>query len=255
MADPVDVLDSYADAFRALVNARIWQKSDSPRVLLRLNEESDWSFVCVAMDVIGDATLAIRHFLQFSLDGPTRYDDVGERYLRLYGVLSAAYVQQRAVLKLFKLMNCPDPADVQKDFGTLEITSLRHQLASHSTEFLPHRGGKAQAFVPVRIGLAGFSCMVTENRGGPTRTINLKEALLAHCKAITVVLDRLYDKAVRTLFKGQQKRLAEFQKKLDDLRFVRDGNMLIRAGKGKHKMEIRMVFVESRPTPGRRRRA
>ena len=246
MSEPIDILDSYADSFRDLINARVWQKRVSPKVLLRLNDDSDWNFICVAMDVVGDASLAVRHFLRFSLDGPTRYEDVGERYLRLYGVLSAAYVQQRAILKLFKLMNCPDPANVQKQFDALEITRLRHQLASHSTDFLAHRGGTTQAFVPVRIGLAGFSCMVTENRGGPTRTIDLKEALLAHCKVATSVLDRLYQKAMKTLFKGQQQRLAEFHLKLKDLRFVRDGNTIIRAGMGKHKMEIRMVFVKPR---------
>lgn len=250
MNEPIDVLDSYGDAFRDLINARVWQKPDSPEKLLRLNDAADWSFICVAMDVIGDASLALMHFLRFSLDGATRYEDVGERYLRLYGVLSAAYVQQRAVLKLFKLMNCPNPADVHAVFSALEITSLRHQLASHSLDFLPLGGGKAQAFVPVRIGLSGYSCMVTENRGGPTRTIDLKKAVNAHCNAVVSVLDRVYEKALKTLFKGQQKRIAEFQQKLDDLRFVRDGNMIIRADKGKHKMTIRMIFVKSRTTSG-----
>jgi hypothetical protein len=46
----------------------------------------------VAMDVIGDAALALKNFLRFSLDGPTRYEDLGERYLRLYGLLSATYL-------------------------------------------------------------------------------------------------------------------------------------------------------------------
>lgn len=248
MNDPVDVLDSYGDAFRDLVNARVWQTSESPTKLLRLNDEADWSFICVAMDVVGDASLAIRHFLRFSLDGPTRYEDVGERYLRLYGVLSAAYVQQEAVLKLFRLMNCPSPQNIQVELNALEIRSLRHQLASHSLDFLPPGGGRTQAFVPVRIGLSGFSCMVTENRGGPTRTIDLRKALNDHCNAIVSVLDRIYEKALKTLFKGQQKRIVVFQKKLDDLRFVRDGNMIVRAGEGKHRMEIRVVFVKSRTT-------
>src|ERR1041384_7357077 len=101
MNSPLDVLEGYADAFRSLVNARVWGRDESPEDALRLNDPRDWSFICVAMDVVGDAALALRNFLRFSLDGPSRYEDVGERYLRLYGALSAAYVQQQAVLKLY----------------------------------------------------------------------------------------------------------------------------------------------------------
>jgi hypothetical protein len=200
------------------------------------------------MDVVGDASLALHNFLRFSLDGPTRYDDVGERYLRLYGLLSAAYVQQQAVLKLYALMNCPKPKDIQSEFNALEIRTLRHQLASHSLDFLEPGESKTQAFVPVRIGLSGFSCMVTENRGDTTRTIKLDDAVKEHCAAVISVLDRIYEKAVKTIFKGQASKIAEFKKKLEDLRFVRDGNVILRAGEGEHQLEIRLVFTEPRIT-------
>jgi hypothetical protein len=45
------------------------------------------------MDIVGDASLAMYNFAEFSLDGPTKYEDTGERYLRLYGLLSAVYIQ------------------------------------------------------------------------------------------------------------------------------------------------------------------
>jgi len=228
---------------------------------LRLNDERDWGFICVAMDVVGDASLALDHFLRFSLDGPTRYDEVGERYLRLYGVLSAAYLQQEAVLKLYKLMNCTAPGTVQAEFSALEIRTVRHQLASHSLDFmsvkgsLTQKGSPVQAFVPIRVGLSGYTCAITENRGDRSRTVDMKEAVNKHCLALISVLDRIYEKSFKTLYRGQQRRLAEFQKQLDDLRFVRDGNMLLRTGKGRQKTEIRVVIVPSRPITGPRRRA
>ena len=79
----------------------MWGTNESPEKALRLNAPSDWEFICVAMDVVGDAALALGSFLRFSLDGPTRYEDVGEKYLRLYGLLSATYVQQEAIIKLY----------------------------------------------------------------------------------------------------------------------------------------------------------
>ena len=245
------ILASYASAFRDLVNDRIWGKGESAAKALRLKDDRDWDFICVAMDVVEDASLALGSFLHFSLDGPTRYEDIGERYLRLYGLLSAAYVQQQAVLKLYSLMNCPNPKTIRDEFDKLEIRTLRHQLASHSLDFLPLGESRTQAFVPVRVGLSGFSCTVTENRGGATRTINLDEAVKAHCAAVTLVLDRIYEKSLKTIFKGQATKIAKFNKKLKDLRFVRDGNFILRFGEQGHEggvREIRMMFAAPRKT-------
>lgn len=131
----VTTVGRYAEAFRDLVNAKVWGKAVSPSIALRLNAPADWEFICVAMDVVGDAVLAIQNFLQFSLDGPTKYDNDGERYLRLYGVLNAAYLQQEAVKKLFMLMQCPSPKDIDKVFAELELRTLRHQVGSHSVDY------------------------------------------------------------------------------------------------------------------------
>lgn len=253
----IDVLDTYAESFRDLVNDRVWAKDEHPATLLRLNSEEDWNFVCVAMDIVGDASLAIRNFLTFGLDGPSRYEDTGEKYLRLYGFLSAAYMQQQAVLKLYSLMNCPSPKEVQSTFGSLEVRALRHQLASHSLDFLAPGSNSKQAFVPVRIGLAGFTCDVTENRGDRTRTVKLDEAIDEHTKAVIDVLDKTFEKSAKTLFKGQDKKLKEWKEKLEDLRFERAGNLIIRGGSGDKKHVLRIAFVapESRRITSRSTRS
>ncbi|ALA58359.1 hypothetical protein [Nitrospira moscoviensis] len=195
------------------------------------------------MDVIGDASLAIANFLRFGLDGPSRYEDIGEQYLRLYGVLNAAYIQQQAVLKLYLLMNCPNPRDIKGIFHGLEIRTLRHQLASHSLDFLAPGSNSKQAFVPVRIDLAGFTCTLTENRGDRNRAVKLDEALDVHCEAVIDALDRTYEKSIRTLFRGQANRMEEFRKRLNDLRFEKGGNLILRAGEGDKQRELRIVFV------------
>ena len=239
-----EIIVRYAEAFRDLVNARVWARDESPKTLLRLNGDNDWDFICVAMDVVGDASLAIAHFLRFALDGPTRYNDTGEKYLRLYGLLSAVYIQQEAVLKLYSLMNCPNPKDIKAEFNQLEIRTLRHQLASHSVDFVASRKEKPQAFVPVRMGLGGFSCTVTENRGDQSRTIKLDEAIIEHCKSVVSVIDRTYEKSIGTFFRGQDNKIEKFKKKLEDLRFERDGNIIIRTNDG-DQSEIRVVFTKT----------
>jgi hypothetical protein len=246
VSSDLEVLTRYADAFRELVNARVRQAKEYPPKALRLNSPDEWSFICVAMDVIGDAALALNNFLRFSLNGPTRYEDLGERYLRLYGLLSATYLQQEAVLKLYKLMQCPNPCEVKAEIDKLEIRVLRHQVASHSVAYRENDPKKLQAFVPVRIGLSEFSCTVTKDRGaGPTRTIKLDDAVNAHCRLITSVIDRIYEKSVKTFFRGQTTRIKEFSERLEDLRFERDGNILIRGGDPSNPVEIRIFAADA----------
>lgn len=239
-----EILVRYSDAFRDLVNARVWGAEDSPKQLLRLNHDRDWDFICIAMDVVGDASLAIENFLRFGLNGPTRYDDTGEKYLRLYGLLSAVYIQQEAVRKLYSLMNCPNPKKVKEEFNELEIRKLRHQLASHSVDYVMEFNQQPQAFAPVRMNLGKFSCTVTENRGENNRTVKLDEAVLEHCKLTASIVDRTYEKSIRTFFRGQDNKIKEFNNKLEDLRFQRDGNIIMRTH-GEHESEIRIIFTKA----------
>lgn len=244
--DRIQILEKYSSAFRELINSRVWGCDESPKTLLRLDDDSDWNFICVAMDVVGDASLAIENFLHFSLNGPTRYNDIGERYLRLYGMLSAVYIQQEAVRKLYALMHCQNPKSVKAEFDRLEIRTLRHQLASHSVDYIEPGEKTPQAFVPVRVDLEGFSCTVTENRGDRSRTIELDKAIIQHCMLVVSVLDRIYEKSIGTIFRGQDKKIEKFNKKLEDLRFERDGNIIIRAtNAGMEQTEISVVFTKS----------
>ncbi|WP_199232415.1 hypothetical protein, partial [Rubrivivax albus] len=239
----LQIVERYAEAFRALVNARVWRSDESPTKALRLNSEDDWSFICVAMDVVGDASYALDNFLRFGLNGPTKYDNTGEKYLRLYGMLSAVYLQQEAVRKLYALMNCPSPRTVDREFASLEVRILRHQVASHSVDYKEPGTNKLVAYVPVRIGLDDYSCMVTAGRGDSTRTIDLEEAVRAHCDVTHSVLDRIYEKSIRTFFKGQVKKIAEFKAALDDLRKERDGELILLRAKTPGGTDIRIKLV------------
>jgi hypothetical protein len=225
-------LDSYAQAFRDLVNAKIQSSSKTTRELLRLNKDDDWNFLCNAMDVVGDASTAIRNFLQFGLDGSRRYQDVGERYLRLYGLLSAAYIQQQAVLKLCKLMNVPNPKAIKAKWDGLKTRELRHKLASHSTDYENPATQDIETYVPVRIGVSGFHCMYSNNSGRTHQSLDLEAAVEEHCRVLISVMDAMYAKAIQTLYKGQNKQLTELKERLEDLRIEKDGGIVLRQPQG-----------------------
>jgi hypothetical protein len=223
----VKVLNNYATAFRALMNEKVLSSSRKIKELLRLNKEEDWGFICTAMDIVDDASTAIRNFLQFGLDGPTKYEDMGERYLRLYGVLNATYIQQQAILNLYRLMNVPNLSDAKKKIGALKIREVRHKVGAHSNDYINSDTDRLESFVPVRLSLSLYYCQYVNSENLVIEGVDLKESLEEHLTLMIELLDKSYEKTVRTLYKSDKKKVEEFHKKLCELRIVRDGGVIL----------------------------
>lgn len=223
----VEVIDNYAQAFRDLINEKNLSSSKKIKELLRLNKGEDWGFICTAMDIVGDASLAIRNFLHFGLNGPTKYEEIGERYLRLYGVLNATYIQQQAILNLYKLMNVPDIKDAKKKLESLRIREIRHKVGAHSNDFLNKSTGKLESYVPVRICLSHFNCEYINNENLKVERDDLKESLKEHLELMIELIDKIYEKTVKTIYKSNEKKVKELNMKLQNLRIVRNGGVVI----------------------------
>ncbi len=224
----LEVVDSYGSVFRDLINAKVQPTKLPIRKVLKLSKDDDWSFLCSAMDIIGDACLAIDDFLRFGLDGPTKYDETGERYLRLYGILTATYIQQEAVLKLYQLINVPPSLKEGKAMiDQLEIRLLRHKLSSHSTNYRDERG-TIETFVPIRMNLRGFNCGYFDNKAIKAHNVDLKKAISAHIETLVEMLDRILDKAIRTFYRAQEtcKDCKEYSERLEELRIIRNGGLV-----------------------------
>jgi hypothetical protein len=236
MNNTVELVEKYISAFRGLINSKIWPSKDSIRKTLRLSKDEDWSFLCVSMDIVEDACTAINNFLKFGLNGPTKYEDVGEKYLRLYGILSATYIQQEALLKLYQIVNVPPSFKKGKELvDKLLIRSLRHKLSSHGTNYLNKQSNSIQAYVPIRFDLNNFNCTYAKNGRGNHNSVDLKEAVNEHLNTMIELLDRILEKALKTLFKGQEtsKNRIKFSEKLADLRIIRKGGFVQQSPNGR----------------------
>jgi hypothetical protein len=155
------ILRKYETAFRDLVTFKNWGSDQNVKDTLKLNKAEDWSFICTALDVIGDTTLAISNFLEFGLEGHTDGNDFGEKYLRLYGVLNASYLQQFAVFSLYKRCNLEKLDDVKQELSNLKIYELRNKLGAHSTDYKNKQDNKKQdlieCYVIIRISAKGYN--------------------------------------------------------------------------------------------------
>ncbi len=81
---------------------------------LKLNRKEDWNYILASEDILEDSNEAISNFLKFGLSGPTKYESLGEKYLRLYGVLNATYLQQQAMYNLYRFCQCLEPSKIKK---------------------------------------------------------------------------------------------------------------------------------------------
>ncbi|HRZ97071.1 MAG TPA: hypothetical protein P5084_05905 [Paludibacter sp.] len=94
-----------------------------------------WNILLNAIYIIDDSELAKESFNKFDLQGPARHSDIGERYLRLSGVLNAAYQQKLAIQNLIELFKLQNKKKYLERFSKNELIVLRNKIAAHSVNY------------------------------------------------------------------------------------------------------------------------
>ena len=79
--------------------------------------------------------------------------------------------------------------------------------------------------------------MYSLKRGKALQSLDLEAAVEEHCRLLISVMDTMYAKAIRTLYKGQSKKLTELTERLEDLRIEKDGGIVLHYPQG-GKLEI-----------------
>jgi hypothetical protein len=242
MASELNLLHKYASIFRKMVNAKVRGKG-SIKELLKLNRDTDWDFLTAAMDIVDDASVAIANVKRFGLSGPTKYDDLGEKYLRLYGLLSATYIQQQAILTIYEIMRVPNVKKMKASFDALHLRTFRHKISAHGTDYLNRTTGSKEAYVPLQIELGDKNVTAVKHASSISmhERLNIPEAIDSHITMMIDVMDTISEKAIKTLFKGQEKRRKEFEDELSELRVEKAGGMVIKGPQGAPRIIVTFV--------------
>jgi hypothetical protein len=158
-----ELLSEVNDLFIKITRNKIFKKETDDflshvQQCLKLNKKEDWNYILASEDILEDSNEAISNFLRFGISGPTKYNDLGEKYLRLYGMLNATYLQQQAICNLYKFFQCPNFPKKKEQIDTLQIVSIRHKLGAHSANYKDPETSEMHVFVPVRIELNDFEC-------------------------------------------------------------------------------------------------
>jgi hypothetical protein len=198
------------------------------------------------MDIIDDASAAIGHVQEYGLGGLTKYNDLGEKYLRLYGLLSATYIQQQSIGTIYRIMNLSDPKRLKAAFETLEIRDLRHKLSSHGTDFLDFATSTRQAFVPLRLNLSdGLSVTYVNYTSSSTHHhVDLAAAIDGHVTMMIDVMDSIIEKSMTTIFEENSKLRADVASEFGDLRIEKANGLVSKTNGG---LKLIVTFVGTKP--------
>ena len=239
MNDLSGLLKSIHDKFVELTRERIflnYKEGDDfyshVQKVVKLNRKDDWDIILASEDLIEDTNEAIAHFLQFGLTGLTKLDFIGEKYLRLYGILNAIYLQQSAVLNMYKLFNCPNPNSIKLEFDNLEITQLRHKLGAHSVNYLEKSSSNMEVFIPIRIQFGKDDISYSNYKSNEVKEVALSMLIDEYMKVTCKTYLLIIKKFIKTIFKGNaQKQDDMWNTRFLDFEYVlQDKGSIIQTG-------------------------
>lgn len=160
---------------------------------LKFDKISDPDLFKACIDVIDDTQFAVD---EFNLNGLIINDNsLGERYLRLYGVLNAVYLQLGAILDVIRLFKVSDQKKLRRRLNSLKIIEVRNKLASHTTNYkIPNTKNSKDFFKLAQstIHQWGNSLLIVSK--DDSEYIDLKPILDQFSDEIISVLDMIIDK-------------------------------------------------------------
>jgi len=142
-----------------------------------------WNQLCSSLDVIEDSDLAIDAYINREFG-----KDNGEKYLRLYGVLQALFLQQDAVANMRESLELPDNLTTHPKLK--EIRDIRNDSIGHPTK----RGNyKSYHFISrVTITKSGFQLISDyENNNTTFRDISVIDLIKEQRKYLSEILKKL----------------------------------------------------------------
>ncbi|MGC4234555.1 MAG: hypothetical protein QM594_16355 [Niabella sp.] len=193
---------------------------------MKFQHKTDVKRYRACIDLIEDTDHALKNAFRFQLgDMGNKKIDFGERYLRLYGILNATYLQIGAYKELSKLINYPTSDRLGELFHVLDIYRLRNIAASHTIDYLFDKEmKKTKTFqrkttsfriVQMKLDRIGKNIMAIDENG-VSFEFCLLDCLTDYEKVARNLLYKMVDHAIANLVSNKKYKV-ELKSNLDDL--------------------------------------
>ena len=181
--------------------------------------EFGWNILLNAFYVLDDTEFAKESFNNFSFQGPSRHQDTGERYLRLYGLLNALYQQKIAIENLLEIHKISNKKQIIDSLTNLEITKLRNKIAAHPSNYKPESESdyKFDVYEISRPDLMSDKITLLKNQNDFEYLDDFKSSIDEFDAIIINSLSLISVKVITKLFNNQGKKF-ELLSKLEKLK-------------------------------------
>ena len=172
-----------------------------------LQDKAQWNVLCSSLDILGDTELAIESYLALP-EG----DDVGTRYLLVYGILQVLFVQQDAIEALVKSFGLP----YQPDATLVEIREIRNKTTGHPTKrgnarASKHRPQTSHFLARYSIRKSGYKLMTSfPDRQSQFDDVDILDLIIKQRAEVKKVLEQVWsalkaeEMEHRDKFKGER---------------------------------------------------
>lgn len=188
-------------------------------------KEFGWNIILNSYYIIDDTELAKSSFKKFELQGPSRHQDIGERYLRLYGLLNSVYQQKLAIDNLIEVFKLPKQSEFSKKLNENELLILRNKIGAHPSNYKHVKEDSEHKFDVYEISrpdLQADRIKLLRNQNH-FEDYNLPNAIKEFDKLIEEILCEITGKIIKKLFKNQGKLYDEYLR----INEIRNGAIII----------------------------
>ena len=182
---------------------------------LRFDSDNGWKFLTSSLDTIGDSQFAIVTFINHKIENNNKFN-TGENYLRLYGLLSAVYIQQQAILKLSDLFKTGQVNSLKKGFDDLKITSLRHCISAHPINY--DSNGTKVSFKIDRNSLNDNGLLSIRDESNNAEVYNVFETLDEYITMTEECLESICKKMISNCYLSSKEKCEELNKELEKIK-------------------------------------
>jgi hypothetical protein len=185
---------------------------------LGFDHKNGWKFLTSCLDTIGDSQFAIITFFNHKIANDKQFN-TGENYLRIYGVLSAVYIQQQAILKLSDLFKTGSLSLLKTDFDKLDISFLRHCISAHPINY--DNLGEKVSYKIDRNSMNDSGILSIRDQNNSSKDYNIYSFLNIYLTKVEDQLELISLKLVSSSYKTSESKLSELKNKLGEIKFYR----------------------------------
>jgi hypothetical protein len=191
---------------------------DKAKTRFGFDNKNGWRFLTSCLDTIGDSQFAIITFLNHKIENGKQFN-TGENYLRIYGVLSAVYIQQQATLKLCDLFKTGNLSLLKTDFDKLDISFLRHCISAHPINY--DNSGQKVSYKIDRNSINDSGILSIRDQNNSSKEYNIYSCLNIYLKKIENQLELISLKLVSSSYKTSESKVTELKNKLGKIKNYR----------------------------------